>query len=146
MITDTFYDDRGQVNKKYATYSASGAPETALFGVGTPGNVETQAVYSYNGIGRVTTERLLVGNNDVQEKWRTTTTYGGNWTSVDPPAGGTPTTTLTDARDRTAKLRQYKSDVPNGEYEDTGYDDLDRLISTDDAGARTTSGASTTNW
>ncbi|MBC6460895.1 sugar-binding protein [Actinomadura sp. HBU206391] len=121
LIADTFYDDRGQVAKKYLAYTAAGAPETALFGVGTPGNVETQTVYTYDGVGRVTTERLMAGNNDMQEKWRTTTTYGGDRASVDPPVGGTPTTTITDARGQTVELRQYKGAAPSGEYDATKY-------------------------
>jgi RHS repeat-associated protein len=121
LITDTFYNTQGQVAKKYAAYYAPGAPETALFGVDTPGNVETQNVYSYDGLGRVTIDRLLVGNGDTQEKWRTTTSYGGNWTAVTPPAGGTPTTTINDARGQTVELRQMKGTGP-GNYDSTFYD------------------------
>lgn len=176
IIADTFYDNRGQVTKTYAAYSAKGAPEAALFGVLTPGNIETQARYSYDGLGRVTTERVMAGNSDTQELWRTTTSYDGNRTYVQPPAGGTPTTTITDARGNTTEVIQHG---PNGaqtsvsfDYDhagrqsrvtgssgkqwsttydflgrkietvdpDTGtttfaYDDLDRLISTDDARA-----------
>jgi RHS repeat-associated protein len=142
LVSDTFYDDRGQVAKKYATYSAAGAPETVLFGVGTPGNVETQTVYSYDGVGRVTTERLMTGNTDTQEKWRTTNTYDGDRTTVDPPAGGTPTTTITDARGQTVELRQYKGAAPSGAYDSTayGYTPAGQLASvTDPAGNTWTS-------
>lgn len=121
LITDTFYDSQGKVSRRYEAYNADGAPSTALFGVDTPGNVETQTAYDYDGLGRVTTERLLIGNGDTEEKWRTTTSYGGDRVNIDPPAGGTPTTTITDARGHTVELRQYHGDAPTGGYDATSY-------------------------
>ncbi|MFG1711009.1 RHS repeat domain-containing protein [Nonomuraea sp. M3C6] len=121
LITDTFYDPQGKVSRTYDVYYAGGAPSTALFGVDKPGDVETQYAYAYDGLGRVTNERLLVGSGDSTEKWRTTTTYGGDRVNVDPPAGNTPTTTITDARGQTVELRQYKSDGPTGAYDSTTY-------------------------
>ena len=56
-----------------------------------------------------------------QEKWHTTTTYSGDRVTVDPPTGGTPTTTITDARGQTTEERQYKSDAPTGDYDATKY-------------------------
>ncbi|GAA4053645.1 RHS repeat-associated core domain-containing protein [Actinomadura miaoliensis] len=129
LIADTFYDPRGKVAKTYATYSASGAPEATLFGVTAPGNVETQNHYSYDGLGRPTVERLLIGNGTIQEKWRTTISYGGNWTAVDPPQGGTPTAQIIDARGQVTERRQYHGDGPSGTYDATtyGYDPAGRL-------------------
>ncbi|MCW6004783.1 hypothetical protein K1W54_09315 [Micromonospora sp. CPCC 205371] len=121
LITDTFYDSRGNVARTYDTYPAAGAPATALFGVAVPGAVESQTAYQYDGMNRVTVERFLAGNNDSQEKWRTVTSYGGAWVAVDPPAGGTPTRTVTDARGRKTELRQYKGASPTGDYESTRY-------------------------
>ncbi|HEU5156106.1 MAG TPA: RHS repeat-associated core domain-containing protein [Streptosporangiaceae bacterium] len=121
LISDSFYGSHGKVSRAYQPYNAAGAPSTALFGVDTPGNVETQTAYDYDGLGRVTTERLLVGNGSSEEKWRTTTSYGGDRVNVDPPAGGTPTTTILDARDQKVELRQYKGDSPTGAYDSTSY-------------------------
>jgi RHS repeat-associated protein len=121
LITDTFYDVQGKVTRRYDTYPASGAPETALFGVDQVGDVETQAAYDYDGLGRVTAERFIVGSSGVDEKWRTTTTYGGDRVHVDPPTGGIPTTTITDARGQTVELRQYKGASPTGAFDSTTY-------------------------
>lgn len=103
----------------YAPYYATGVPEAALFKV-TDG-VESQTAYEYDGLDRVTAEKFLTGNGIGQEKWRTTTRYGGDRIHVDPPIGGTPTTTITDARERTTEIRQHKGDGPNGDYDSTTY-------------------------
>ncbi|GAA2634889.1 RHS repeat-associated core domain-containing protein [Actinomadura fulvescens] len=121
LIADTFYDTRGKVAKKYDLYSATGAPELTLFGVDSPGNVETQTHYSYDGLGRQTLERLLIGNGSTQEKWRTTTSYGGNWKATDPPDGGISTAEITDARGQVIERRQYVGQGPSGSYDATTY-------------------------
>ncbi|MEW2354543.1 RHS repeat-associated core domain-containing protein [Spirillospora sp. NPDC029432] len=139
LVTDTFHDDRGKIARAYAAYSASGAPETTLFGVGAPGEVETQHHYSYDGLGRPTVERLLVGSGTTQEKWRTTTSYGGGWTAVDPPQGGTPTSQITDARGQVVERRQYHGAGPSGTFDATtyGYDPAGRLSRVEDPSGKT---------
>ncbi|MFD1539855.1 polymorphic toxin-type HINT domain-containing protein [Nonomuraea guangzhouensis] len=108
LISDTFYNAQGSVDRTYAAYYADGAPGVSLFGVDTPGQVETQTAYTYDGLGRVLTERLLAGNSDAGEKWRTTYAYGGDRTTVTPPNGGTPTTTLVDAQGRQIEVRRHR--------------------------------------
>ncbi|MFI0411132.1 RNase A-like domain-containing protein [Actinomadura sp. 3N508] len=115
LISDTFYDARGQVIKTYAPYAAEGAPAPSLFGVGTPGAVETQTRTEYDGLGRKTVEKLAQGNGSQpdQELWRTTYAYGGgNRVSVTPPSGGTPTTQISNARGQVVERRQYKAATP----------------------------------
>ncbi|WP_169988775.1 RHS repeat domain-containing protein [Microbispora sp. H10836] len=121
LITDTIYDDRGLVVRTHDAYPASGAPEPVLFGVLTPGNIESQTRTEYDGLGRKTLERLMAGNGSQpeQEKWRTTYSYGGgNRTSVTPPQGGTPTAEITDARGQVIERRQYKA---AGQYDAIRY-------------------------
>lgn len=139
LITDTLYDDRGQPSKKYDTYSAAGAPATALFTATDPANIETQTHYGYDGLGRLTVERLIVGNGQLSEKWRTTTSYGGNWTAIDPPAGATPTAQITDARNQVTERRQYHGDAPTGAYDATtyGYDPAGNLTKVTDPSGNT---------
>ncbi|WP_067140463.1 RHS repeat domain-containing protein [Microtetraspora malaysiensis] len=120
LITDKFYDSRGNVGREYGQYYSTGAPSTTLFGA-YDGNVESQKVYEFDGRNRATLERFLIGNGDTQEKWRTVTTYSGGRVSVDPPKGDTPVTTLTDARDRIVEIRQYRGDSPTGAYDATTY-------------------------
>ncbi|WP_214409289.1 polymorphic toxin-type HINT domain-containing protein [Sphaerisporangium fuscum] len=173
LIADTFYNAQGGVDRTYAAYYADGAPSTSLFGVDTPGQVETQTAYTYDGLGRVVAERLLAGNSDAGEKWRTTYAYGGDRTTVTPPDGGITTTTLVDALGRQVEVRRHKpggydstfySYTPRGQLASIkgfgghtwtydydlrgrqiqtsdpdkgvakfGYDDLDRLVQTEDA-------------
>ncbi|GGV19489.1 hypothetical protein GCM10010182_46340 [Actinomadura cremea] len=124
LISDTFYDDRGQVTKTYAPYPATGAPEAELFGVHTPGAVETQGRADYDGLGRPTVQRLIAGSGSQpeQELWRTTYSYGGaNRVSVTPPDGGTPTAQVTNALGQVTERRQYKADTPTGDYDATTY-------------------------
>lgn len=132
VITDTIYDSRGLVEVKNSPWYATGAPSTTYV-------VPTSAVpgrtrYVYDGAERVTAEIVDVAE---QEQWRTTTTYGGDRVTVDPPDGGTPTTTITDARDRTTEVRQYTTGSPSGSYQTTSYayDHAGRLAGmTDPAG------------
>ncbi|HEU5028754.1 MAG TPA: RHS repeat-associated core domain-containing protein [Spirillospora sp.] len=124
LVSDTFYDERGQVIKTYAPYPADGAPDTELFGVGTPGNVETQTRSTYDGLGRKTVESTRTGNGSQPEMelWHTTYDYGGgDRVSVTPPAGGVPTAQITDARGQVVEKRQYKAATPTGDYDATTY-------------------------
>lgn len=137
LITDTFYDQNGKIARKYDTYYATNAPDTALFDV-TDG-VESQIAYDYDGLGRPTVEKFLLGAGDGTEQWRTTTTYGGDRVHVDPPAGGTASTTISDARGQTAEIRQYHGDSPTGDYDKIsyGYTPTGKLASVTDATGNT---------
>ncbi|MBO2458110.1 polymorphic toxin-type HINT domain-containing protein [Actinomadura violacea] len=124
LVSDIFYDDRGQVATTYATYAATGAPEATLFGVDVPGKIETQSHTQYDGLGRKTVESVSTENGDQpdSELFRTTYAYGGaNRTSVTPLSGGTPTAQITDARGQIIEKRQYKASTPTGDYDATKY-------------------------
>ncbi|MFI9561596.1 RHS repeat-associated core domain-containing protein [Nonomuraea endophytica] len=118
-LSDTLYTELGKVERSHATYYSTGAPEPSLFSVMT--GVEAQTAYNYDGLGRVTAEKLLTGNGTGEEKWRTTTRYGGDRVHVDPPTGATPTTVISDARSQALEKRQYKSDSPTGAFDATSY-------------------------
>jgi RHS repeat-associated protein len=104
-ITETHYNSRGE---KWWTappyYDSSGKePETTLLAASRsaiPSVTET----TYDGAGRPTAEAL---HGTDGERWRTTTAYDGDLTTVTPPAGGTRTATLVDARGRTVETRRY---------------------------------------
>jgi len=121
LITDTFYDSRGNTASVYDTYYSTGAAVPALFDA-DEGNVETQTAYTYDGLNRVTVEQLIAARDGAtQEKWHTSYEYAGDRTTVTPPAGGTPATTIVDARGRVVELRQYKAATPTGDYVSTRY-------------------------
>ncbi|MEU5147366.1 RHS repeat-associated core domain-containing protein [Streptomyces yangpuensis] len=123
MVADTFYTPTGKVEKVNATYNAAGAASDELLIVRN-GDVGAQTRYEYDGLGRTTAEVFAVAGG---EQWRTTYVHGGDRVHIDPPTGGTPTTTLTDAQNRTTEVRHYKgaSPVPAGPtsgYDTTKYD------------------------
>ncbi|MEH1097865.1 polymorphic toxin-type HINT domain-containing protein [Micromonospora sp. CPCC 205561] len=116
-VADTFYTATGSLAKTYATYTVAGAPSDLIYPA-VNGDVNGQTLYVHDGADRVTAAIFAVAGN---EKWRTTTTHGGDRVSIDPPAGGTPTTAITNALGQTTELRQYKGDGPSGEYDKTEY-------------------------
>ncbi|MEU6788434.1 RHS repeat-associated core domain-containing protein [Nonomuraea angiospora] len=120
LIADTLYDSRGNLAREYGQYYSTGAPSTSLFGP-YEGNVESQTAHDYDGRNRETVRRFLVGNGETREKWRTTTAYSGDRTSVTPPAGATASTSVFDARGRLVELRQYRGGTPAGAYDATLY-------------------------
>lgn len=104
MVADTWYDGTGNVRKTNATYNAAGAPSDELLIVAN-GEVGQQSLMEYDGLGRPTAQIFAVGGS---EQWRTTTTYEGEPTHVDPPVGGVPTTTITDGQGNVAEIRHYR--------------------------------------
>lgn len=136
MITETRYDERGGKASTTAPYynDASG-PTTSLFKV-VQTELPAQTVYEVDGANRVTAS---IFRSMAVEKWRTTTTYGGNWVSTTPPAGDTPTTTVEDIRGNTVELRQYLGASATGAYDSTfyTYTDADQLASVKNAGGST---------
>jgi RHS repeat-associated protein len=117
VVTDTFYDSRGLVTKTNGSYWNDGTAGTTLLTV-TDNTVPAQTVKVYDGDERETASILLSYGT---EKWRTTTSHGGDRVAVTPPAGGTATTTIIDAEGRTTELRQYTSGSPTGSYDATKY-------------------------
>lgn len=130
VVTDTEYDSRGLVTATNGQWFTTGTPGTTP--VGTIGDIPSRTVTAYDGAGRQTASIFLV---DSAERWRTTTTYGGDRTSIDPPAGAVPTTTITDARGQTVELRQHTGAAPSTAYQATTYtyDDAGRLLGMSDA-------------
>ncbi|SCL36862.1 RHS repeat-associated core domain-containing protein [Micromonospora pallida] len=110
LISDLFYSGTGQVAKKNEPYHALGTPGDQPI-VDPEGSTNGQTSYLYDGAGRTTAEIFSVAGD---ERWRTTTSYEGDRTHVDPPDGATPTTTVTDARGNTVEIHHYKGDSPSG--------------------------------
>ncbi|MFE4513475.1 polymorphic toxin-type HINT domain-containing protein [Kitasatospora sp. NPDC056783] len=119
-ITDSFYDSHGRVYRTNAAYHANGLPEAALW-IGLDNKVPSQTETEFDGLDRPTASIFKSLN---VEKWRTTTRYGVNWGATTPPAGGTPTLTITDAHGRTSEVRHYKSGSPNVDADVSTYETL----------------------
>ncbi|MFF0472251.1 polymorphic toxin-type HINT domain-containing protein [Streptomyces sp. NPDC004284] len=118
VVTDTFYDSLGRVWKENGGYYNSDSGPTATMFPPTDNTVPSSTVTKYDGVGRPTD---TIARSKGLETWRTTTTYGGDWTAVDPPAGETPTMAILDAFGRKTELRQYKGDGPSGAYDKISY-------------------------
>jgi RHS repeat-associated protein len=135
VITDTFYNSRGQATKVNQDYYNSLAPSTTLFAV-ADNQVPGQNLAVFDGADRESADIFRILG---VEQWRSTTTYGGDRVNVDPPAGDTATTTIEDARGRTVELRQYTGGAPGGTYEATryGYTPDGKLATVTDAAGNT---------
>ena len=119
MVADTFYNGSGQIRKTNSTYNAGGAASDELLLVHN-GEVGAQSLLEYDGLGRTTAEIFAVSG---VEQWRTATTYNGELTTVDPPTGGVPVTTVTDGQGNTSELRHYRGASPGVgvPYDSTRY-------------------------
>ncbi|MGW6391202.1 polymorphic toxin-type HINT domain-containing protein [Streptomyces sp. NPDC055103] len=118
VITDTFYDSLGRVWKENAGYYNSASGPVATMFPPTDNSVPSSTVTTYDGLGRPVD---TIARNKGVETWKTTITYGGDWTAVDPPAGDTPTMALLDALGRKTELRQFKGTGPTGTYDKINY-------------------------
>ncbi|MCI3269685.1 polymorphic toxin-type HINT domain-containing protein [Streptomyces cylindrosporus] len=119
MVADSFYDGAGQVKQTNATYNAAGAASDELLLVHN-GEVGAQTRTEYDALGRTTAEIFAVSG---AEQWRTTTTYDGELTNVDPPVGGVPATTVSDAEGNITEIRHYRGASPAAPtpYDSTKY-------------------------
>ncbi|MGX1976643.1 polymorphic toxin-type HINT domain-containing protein [Streptomyces kronopolitis] len=122
LISDTFYDERGLAAKTFAPYYVSGKPERELFKPADALSVESQTWKTYDGLGRETESRDVAGNGEGGKVLAVTkSVYGGDRTTVIPPQGGVATTTVTDARGRTAQLLQHRTRAADAPADATRY-------------------------
>ena len=118
LLTDTFYDTAGRKVREHASYYAAGAPAANLSTAIDRQDVPNQTRLGYDGAGRVVAS---IFQPYTTERWRTTTTYGGDRADVTPPSGGTASSTVTDAQGRTTAVREYHAATPTGAYDTTTY-------------------------
>ncbi|MEV6304350.1 polymorphic toxin-type HINT domain-containing protein [Actinoplanes sp. NPDC051861] len=127
IVSDSEYNSRGLAVRTGGPYYATGAPGGGLVQLT---DVQKSAWHqiSYDQADRPTLDVFMSAG---VEKYRTSTSYGGSFISIDPPDGQQPTTTWTDGRGRTTSLWRYQSNSPNsaGGFDETkySYDPLGRL-------------------
>ncbi|HEX6685093.1 MAG TPA: RICIN domain-containing protein [Candidatus Limnocylindrales bacterium] len=129
-ITDVQYDGRGLEAKKAAFYNTDSGPTSTLVSF-ADADLGSQTRHVYDNLARIRFDQLFA-NNTLQ--WQTETRYEGDRTGVIPPAGGTLTQDLVDARGRTVEKRQYSGSPFTGAFTATSYthDRLDRLTGVKD--------------
>ncbi|MGO4630383.1 RHS repeat-associated core domain-containing protein [Streptomyces sp. 2RAF24] len=116
VITETKYDTRGLAVETAADYIDTTAPTGDLANLLTAAPGGTQTVY--DGAGRATLAINLAGG---KEHSRTTTTYEGNATTVEPPAGAAAVREQVDSRGLLSEKREYESNQATGAYTKLTY-------------------------
>jgi RHS repeat-associated protein len=122
-VTDATYDSDGWKALTSDPYYVAGAPSGTLVAA-APASVPSQTGYAYDGAGRVLKQ---IAYHDGTETWETDSTYGGSYTTVVPPSGGTSQTTFTDGRGLTTAIYQYHAGAtaspsdPASDYDKTSY-------------------------
>ncbi|GAB7105116.1 RHS repeat-associated core domain-containing protein [Streptomyces phaeofaciens JCM 4814] len=134
VITETKYDTRGLEAETSADYIDATAPSGTLATLLTAAPAGSRKVY--DGAGRPTAEITLVRE---KEHSRTTTTYEGNATTVEPPAGASAVRELVDSRGRLAEKREYDGDRATGSYArfTYAYNKADQLTEVKDGDGNT---------
>jgi RHS repeat-associated protein len=129
MITDVVFDTRGNTVKQSMVHNTS-APSATLVSFADTA-VARQTRSEYDVLGRKTSDQTWKSGT---ERWRTTYGHGGDRTTVDPPDGGTATTTVVDAHGRTTQVLQHHGPSPTGAADTTsyGHDLLGKLTSVAD--------------
>ena len=107
-VTDTSYDSDGWKALDSGPYYVSGPPTGTLVEAASS-SIPDQTGYAYDGDGRVIRQTSYT---DGTETWETDTAYGGDYTTITPPPGGTPQTTWTDGRGLTTAIWQYHAGAP----------------------------------
>ncbi|MGW4520078.1 RHS repeat-associated core domain-containing protein [Amycolatopsis sp. NPDC004378] len=111
IIADTLYDSRGLQFKTNAPfYNDASGPNATLVGA-ADNDVMAQTVTEYDRRARPTASILM---SKGAEQWRTTTRYDGERTTTIPPAGGSPSTVVTDAQGQTVQRLQYTNGYTPG--------------------------------
>ncbi|MCX5160038.1 RHS repeat protein [Streptomyces sp. NBC_00264] len=117
LVTETLYDTRGLAWKTYAPYYSAGAPSSTLAS-GDDSKVPAAVENLFDGAARTVAS---ISRKFGDETKRTTYAYGGDRTTVIPPAGGTATTTIEDALGRKSELRTY-TNAQRTEFQTSVYE------------------------
>ena len=127
-ITDTNYNTDGWESESVDPYFNNN-PVSTSYVQAQDGTIPSETGYTYDGDGRKTAAISYTNQTSTTEDptWQTSYVYGGNYTTTIPPAGGTASTTITDARGNTTDLIQYHAGAPAdpsdpaADFSDTRY-------------------------
>ncbi|MFJ1760391.1 RHS repeat-associated core domain-containing protein [Amycolatopsis sp. NPDC088138] len=111
VVSDTLFDSRGLQFKSNAPYfnDASGPNSTLV--AAADNTVVAQTVTEFDSRARPTASILM---SKGVEQWRTSTLYQGDRTTTIPPAGGSPSTVVTDVQGQTVQRLQYTNGYTQG--------------------------------
>ncbi|BBH68009.1 hypothetical protein ACTI_46940 [Actinoplanes sp. OR16] len=118
LVSDTWYNGIGSVDRTSEPYFAAGAPAGQLLPT-EHADTDQETGYVYDGAGRIS---HTITFSKGKELWRSSTAYEGDRAHLTPPKGGTATTSISDARGRMVQLWHYEGGTPTGTHKTTFYD------------------------
>jgi RHS repeat-associated protein len=107
-VTDYTFNSDDWPLADFGPYYTTGAPSSKLVDAAAD-QVPDETGYFYDGDGR--TVRQVTYDN-ATEDYETDTAYGGDYTTVTPPAGGTAETSYTNGQGQTSYIYEYHSATP----------------------------------
>lgn len=111
VVTDTFYDSHGWPVKSTSPYYETSFPSATIFPA-ADSSIPGETLVTHDGSGRTVTSGFYSYGN---LQWRSTAAYpGADRTDTTPPAGGTATSTFTDALGRSSASWSYTTPTPTG--------------------------------
>lgn len=124
IITDSIYDSHGWKVRSNNHWYTTGTPGATILTIADSA-CDSWSTTTYDGTGRPTKS---TNYRDTTVTDSTSIVYGGDRTTVIPPAGSVTTTTLTDAHGNTTGRQQYKTPpaisgyvLSGGTHVDTSY-------------------------
>ncbi|GAB2628714.1 RHS repeat-associated core domain-containing protein [Streptomyces capparidis] len=134
VISETKYDTRGLAVETSADYIDTTGPSGQLATLLTAAPAGTETVH--DGAGRPTVEKILTKG---KEHSRTTHTYDGHSTLVEPPTGAPAVRETVDARGRLLEKLEYDGNKVSTKFTKLtyDYDHADRLTQVKDSDGNT---------
>lgn len=106
VVTDSFVDSHGWVVATNGAWYTPGTPSPTVIEATTQSSIDARTTTLYDRVGRPTKVQAWRGVEATPTR-TTTTIYGGDRTTVIPPAGAIATTTLLNGLGQTTELRRY---------------------------------------
>ncbi|MFC5286202.1 RHS repeat-associated core domain-containing protein [Actinokineospora guangxiensis] len=113
LVSDTFYDSRGNVVRTHNAMYNLDAPAPQLFTVANDGLIPNKTVTDYDDLSR---PLELVQYTSGVEVSRTKTRYSGDNTYTTPPSGGVAVGVIKNANGAIVERREYHQHSANGVY------------------------------
>ncbi|WP_018253668.1 RHS repeat-associated core domain-containing protein [Salinispora mooreana] len=120
LITDTLYNNSGEVWQTRNAYHADGSPIGQLFTPLADTAVPNATRYTYDGLGRVTRELPVLDGVEMPAR-ATSYTYGEDHSTVVNPAGAASYRIFSDAMGRTTRLDTF-TDSSHTEFTSMRYE------------------------
>ncbi|WP_285663475.1 RHS repeat domain-containing protein [Actinorhabdospora filicis] len=134
IITDTLYDNHGRAYAAQGPFRSTGLPSGTLYQT-VAGEVDARSITQFDRADRPTAQ---IAYRKLTELWRTVTRYAGDSTTVIPPVGGVPLTTVTNIDGKPIEQRQHLTPDATGATLSLyyTYNDKDQLTDVTDADGR----------